>query len=68
MTAVMEVYPHPCPLPARGRETLSTSHRLSRSDSDRSSSTAFKADVSSPPAGERQGGGYSVRTGFGGAR
>ena len=43
---VLERHPHPCPLPARRRETrLRTLGSL----------------VSSPLAGEGQGGGYSLR-------
>jgi len=44
-------YPHPCPLPARGRETLSFSlHDLTH--------RVCGSLVSSPLAGEGQGGGY----------
>jgi len=46
---VLERHPHPCPLPARGRET-----RLRTLGS-------FVSFVSSPLAGEGQGGGYFLR-------
>ncbi len=42
--------PHPCPLPARGRETITANTRATSAEGHEG--------VSSPPAGEGQGGGY----------
>jgi hypothetical protein len=50
-----QTYPHPCPLPARGRET--PTQQLVRYED-------LRAQVTSPLAGEGQGGGYSSLTGL----
>ena len=55
MSIAAERYPHPCPLPARGRKTLTL---MSVTYED------LRAQVTSPLAGEGQGGGYSSRAGL----